>query len=143
MVHPERRLTGDALQRLMIDKEGSIWSSSNGGGVDRFRDGKFVTYSSRIGLSSDLANAVFEDKSGALWIGTAGGGLNRLKDVSSQYSTQGTAFPETSSGTLQKTPKGTFGSAQTKEFVPTKTAHSPCGWIQEARFRGGDERPRA
>ena len=48
--------------------------------IDRFRDEKFVTYSTRVGLSHDQIDATYEDRSGALWVGTTGGGLNRIKN---------------------------------------------------------------
>ena len=47
-------LSDNSVQDLLIDREGSIWVGTNGGGVDRFRDEKFVTYSPKVGLSYDL-----------------------------------------------------------------------------------------
>ena len=49
-------LSDNAVQRILIDTEGSIWVSTFGGGVDKFRDEKFVTYSSRVGLSYDMVD---------------------------------------------------------------------------------------
>ncbi len=90
----ENGLTDNAVQDILIDKEGSIWVSTFGGGVDRFRDEKFVTYSSKVGLSYDNVESVIEDRTGAIWIGTSFGGLNRLKDgvITVFENTQGLPF---------------------------------------------------
>jgi streptogramin lyase len=49
------------------------------GGLARFRQGKFETFTQQNGLSSDVLGAAYEDREGSLWLATAGG-LNRLKD---------------------------------------------------------------
>src|SRR5262249_10162327 len=45
-------------------------------------NGKFTTYTSANGMSSEYVRAIYEDADGkgTMWIGTYGGGLNRLRD---------------------------------------------------------------
>ena len=71
-------LGDNGLTKLMIDSEGNIWVGTIAGGVDRFRDEKFVTYSTRTGLSYDIVQPVIEDRQGAIWLGASFGGVNRI-----------------------------------------------------------------
>jgi PAS domain S-box-containing protein len=50
------------------------------GGLSRFQNGKFTTYTKKDGLSNDNVLAIHEDGEGNFWVGTGGGGLNRLKN---------------------------------------------------------------
>ena len=58
--------------------DGSLWLGTNGGGVVRFRDGRFTTIDRARGLSSDLVRAIWPAPDGRLWIATENHGLNRL-----------------------------------------------------------------
>jgi ligand-binding sensor domain-containing protein/signal transduction histidine kinase len=96
------------LRSLLEDKEGSIWIGTNGGGLIRLRDGKFITLTAEDGLSSDLVSAMCETRDGSLWVGSFDRGLSRYKDGAVEiYTTaQGlsfngvTALFEDRSGTL-------------------------------------------
>ncbi|HYL11032.1 MAG TPA: two-component regulator propeller domain-containing protein [Candidatus Acidoferrales bacterium] len=82
-------LSGNTIGALFPGKDGSLWISTDGG-LDRLKDGKLATYTSRQGLparreSSGLApsvlvKAITEDSEGNLWFGTDGGGLCLFKD---------------------------------------------------------------
>ena len=54
-----------------------MWIGTRGGGLDRWKDGRFTSFTTKNGLSDDLVFAIHEDAQGSLWIGTYGGGLNR------------------------------------------------------------------
>lgn len=79
--------TGEGLlsnQVLAIyeDREGSVWLGSESAGVEILRDQKFVSYTTRDGLSDDVVTSVMEGRGGdgsSLWIGTDGGGLNQME----------------------------------------------------------------
>ncbi len=47
--------------------------------MNKIKDGKFQTFTTKDGLSSNTVISLYEDASGNLWIGTNGGGLNRLR----------------------------------------------------------------
>ena len=56
------------------------YGSGTAGGVNRFRDGQFAAYNSKLGLTNDEVLCLYQDREGSLWIGTDGGGVNRLRD---------------------------------------------------------------
>jgi signal transduction histidine kinase/ligand-binding sensor domain-containing protein/ActR/RegA family two-component response regulator len=63
---------------LYEDRNRNLWIGTQGGGLSRWRDGRFTTFSTKDGLSNNLVRAIHEDRQGDLWIGTDGGGLNRF-----------------------------------------------------------------
>ena len=54
---------------------------TGGGGINRFKDGKFTSFTGKDGLSNNIVTAIREDEDGSLWVGTNGGGLNRFRDL--------------------------------------------------------------
>ena len=73
-------LPNNVVWSICEDREGSLWIGTEGGGLNRLKDGKFIAYTTREGLSNDMVWSICEDYEGNLWVGTNGGGLNRLKD---------------------------------------------------------------
>jgi ligand-binding sensor domain-containing protein len=71
-------LSGDAVESLFEDREGSIWVATSDG-LDRFRDFAVPTISFKRGLSDAAAYSVLAAKDGSVWLGTPDG-LNRWKD---------------------------------------------------------------
>ncbi len=57
--------------------DGAIWIGLRGGGVARYRDGKFTQFLHTQGLTSAYVWAVLGDADGSVWIGTPGAGLIR------------------------------------------------------------------
>lgn len=68
-------LRSNQIYALLVDRRQNLWIGTRGGGLTRFFDGEFVTFTSKNGLPSDSIRALYEDRHGALWIGTEGGGL--------------------------------------------------------------------
>ena len=66
-------LTDNQVWSLMADKEGSLWVGTYRGGLNRFKNGKFLTYTAQEGLVDDYTYAVHETSRGDLWIATAEG----------------------------------------------------------------------
>lgn len=50
------------------------------GGLARFEDGQFTSYTTAQGLAGNRVRSLYEDADGALWIGTYDDGLSRLRD---------------------------------------------------------------
>ena len=71
-------LPDDFVRSLLSDADGSVWIGTRHGLAHRV-DGKFITYSSMDGLSSDLIGAMVR-ANGELWVATAGGLSRKLPD---------------------------------------------------------------
>ena len=54
-----------------------LWIGTYGGGINRFKDGRFTRYTTKNGLFDDIAYQVLEDREGWLWI-TCNKGLMRV-----------------------------------------------------------------
>jgi len=78
-------LSGDDVNALFEDREGSIWVATSGG-LDRFRDFAVPTFSVKQGLSNAEVTSALAAKDGTTWVGTLGG-LNRWKN--GQFSAYG------------------------------------------------------
>ncbi len=77
------------VQSLLVDRSGTIWIGTHGGGVTHYKDGRFTNYSTAQGLSDTHALCLFEGKDGNIWVGTDGGGLNLFReDGFTVYSTE-------------------------------------------------------
>jgi signal transduction histidine kinase len=63
---------------IASDHEGGVWLAG-GSALVLVREGQFVSYSPRNGLSYGFVTTVVEDAGGSIWIAT-GKGLNRLRD---------------------------------------------------------------
>ena len=64
--------SGEGVNSIFEDREGSVWVATNTG-LDRFRDVKVATLTSREGLPLDEAEAVLASKDGSFWVSRAGG----------------------------------------------------------------------
>lgn len=67
------------ITALLEDHQGNLWICADGGGLVRFRDGRFRLYTTQNGLPNDTTKALLEDRNGSLWVGTLGG-MARFKD---------------------------------------------------------------
>lgn len=81
--HLTRYQAKDGLPQAMVtsfceDRNGALWLATDGGGLVRFHEGKFVTFTTAHGLPTNHIIAIYEDREGMLWVGTNGGGLVRL-----------------------------------------------------------------
>lgn len=72
-------LKNAVFNALCETKDGSLWIATEGGGLNRFKDGAFSHYSKADGLSGDVVRALKEGKDGTLWIGTTTG-LSQYKN---------------------------------------------------------------
>ena len=62
---------------LYEDREGTLWIGTFGGGLVRYCEGQFSTYTTQDGLSGNSITAIFQDHRGTLWAGTTEG-LNQF-----------------------------------------------------------------
>jgi signal transduction histidine kinase/ligand-binding sensor domain-containing protein len=67
-------VTHEAITALFEDREGNLWAGGSGG-LERFSDSPFVTYSVPEGLPTDGSNPVFVDSENRMWFPPVTGGL--------------------------------------------------------------------
>jgi ligand-binding sensor domain-containing protein/signal transduction histidine kinase len=73
---------------LTVSRDNTLWIGSEGGGLIRYRDGEFHSFSAADGLSNSFVRTIFEDRTGRIWVGTDNGllrvngdRLERLDDM--------------------------------------------------------------
>lgn len=64
---------GNYVLAVHAAKDGTVWAGTWGGGVARFRDGRWSTFSAKEGLAGDIVYAIAQEADGALWFGTDAG----------------------------------------------------------------------
>lgn len=72
-------LSSNLVRAVYVDSREDVWIGTEGGGLNRLKDGSIATYGVAEGLAHGTANTVYEDRNGTLWVGT-GGGLYRYDD---------------------------------------------------------------
>ncbi|HZD94153.1 MAG TPA: two-component regulator propeller domain-containing protein, partial [Candidatus Sulfotelmatobacter sp.] len=65
-------MSGDTVEAVMQDREGSLWVGTETGGMNRYKEGVLSNYGSELGLQGS-PRALFENPDGSLWIGTSTG----------------------------------------------------------------------
>ena len=58
---------------LAVARDNTLWIGSEGGGLIRYRDGSFHSYSEADGLRNKFVRSIFEDHTGQIWVGTDNG----------------------------------------------------------------------
>ncbi len=66
-------LPTEQIRSLLEAADGTLWIGTFGGGLARFRDGKFTSFGSRDGLLSDNIAHIEDDGRGSLWLSTTRG----------------------------------------------------------------------
>lgn len=72
-------LQNDLILSLKADRTGALWIGTRGGGITRYRNGRFETFTTEDGLLSNEVWSILETADGAVWIGTQEG-INRFWD---------------------------------------------------------------
>ena len=120
------------MKAFYEDAAGTLWIGTHGGGLSRFKDGKFATISARQGLYNDDIFQILEDDDANLWMNCNTGiwrtSLRQLNDVADGGRT-----------TVESFAYGTADGMLTSEGVGRPPA--PVGRC--ATVRSGFPRPRA
>ncbi len=77
---------------LMVDRDDALWIASEGGGLIRYKDGIFHSFSAQDGLINDFVRVVYQDSKGTIWIGTDNG-LLRLSGEKLERVDNGDSIP--------------------------------------------------
>ncbi|MCK4836489.1 MAG: helix-turn-helix domain-containing protein, partial [Candidatus Aminicenantes bacterium] len=73
-------LFGHQVLSIHEDCDQNLWIGTWGGGLYRYKNGKFNAFTTKQGLTSNIVRVITQDREKNLWIGTSGAGLNRLKN---------------------------------------------------------------
>lgn len=71
-----KELGNNGVRALCEDRQGALWIGTNGGGLARFRAGRFE--SSGVGDSGRTISAIVPDPDGGVWLATQGDGLRHV-----------------------------------------------------------------
>lgn len=69
-------LAGNLVTGVIVDREGSVWVSSNASGMDQLKPSRFEVVGTEQGLNHPSVTSVMEDSKGDVWIATEEG-VNR------------------------------------------------------------------
>lgn len=70
---------GEPMVRVIAESaDRAVWLGTNGGGLLRYREGRFERLTTANGLPSNLIRSIHEQPAGTLWVGTEDRGLVRL-----------------------------------------------------------------
>jgi signal transduction histidine kinase/ligand-binding sensor domain-containing protein/DNA-binding response OmpR family regulator len=70
-------LLSDCVFSLYFDAEGALWIGTAAGGLNRFKDGRVISYGIERGLYNSTVGAIAEDTRGYLWM-TSNKGIFRV-----------------------------------------------------------------
>jgi ligand-binding sensor domain-containing protein len=69
---------GNAVLAIYEDREGNLWSGTDGGGLHVLRQVKFNTFTTQQGLGGNVIRSVYEDRAGNVWVATQEGGVSKF-----------------------------------------------------------------
>ena len=81
-------LKNSSITALCADRAGAFWIGTDGGGVVRLKDGKFVAFGRDEGLAGDNVRVIYQDKGGSIWIGTTTGLSRRQNEMFRNFTTK-------------------------------------------------------
>jgi signal transduction histidine kinase/ligand-binding sensor domain-containing protein len=61
-------LANDHAKSFYEEQDGTLWVGTHGGGLSRFKHGRFATVSMREGLYNDIVFTILDDDDGNLWM---------------------------------------------------------------------------
>lgn len=84
---------GERFWALHCDDEGVVWIGTLGGGLLRFKDGRFTRFTTRENLPSEHVSQILEDHLGHIWLGTRSGIVRVNKRDLNDFSIDGKKSP--------------------------------------------------
>jgi len=84
--------TENNVFNLMVAADDALWIATEGGGLIRYKEGVFRSFSAKDGLMNDFVRVVYQDTQGRIWIGTDNG-LFRLFGERIKRVDNGTSVP--------------------------------------------------
>ena len=81
-------LAQNSVYAVLESRDGSLWAGTLSGGVSRFRNGRFTTYTAASGLAANTVSSILEARDGAMWFATSNGLSSLSNDQWKTYSTR-------------------------------------------------------
>lgn len=72
-VEPSNLLSNEAVNALLVRRNGELWIGTDGQGILRQQAGHLVNISERAGLHSERIRAMYEDSQGVIWLASQNG----------------------------------------------------------------------
>lgn len=63
----------DNIFCLTVSRDNTLWIGSEGGGLVRYRNGIFHSFSNKDGLTNSFVRTIQQDRTGRIWVGTDNG----------------------------------------------------------------------
>jgi ligand-binding sensor domain-containing protein len=60
----------NSFYSLFVSQDGTLWGGTEGGGLVRYKDGRFRVFGAAEGLTNGFVRVIFEDRRRNLWVGT-------------------------------------------------------------------------
>lgn len=111
-------LANDTVFSLLVEEDGSAWVGTYGGGLSRFRNGRFDNFDRRHGLASDVVLQILEDDLGYLWLGS-NQGISRVAKAELEIVARGEKSTVTSTS---------FGKADGMRAAECNGGYQPAAW---------------
>jgi ligand-binding sensor domain-containing protein/signal transduction histidine kinase/DNA-binding response OmpR family regulator len=92
-------LRGSVIRALFRDREGILWIGTDLGGLTRYRNGEFYTFTVETHEAPKTISAIAQDRDGSLWVASQTDGLARFSS-------------------------GSFTSYNTEEFLPSNVVRN-------------------
>lgn len=76
--NPQHMLSDKMVFKFLEDRDGTMWLVTDGNGIFKYRDGKFIHLTKKNGLTDNNPADIFKDSRGNIWIGTYYGGVSKF-----------------------------------------------------------------
>ncbi|MFZ4057489.1 MAG: ligand-binding sensor domain-containing protein [Ferruginibacter sp.] len=78
----QNRLSDKLVFKIIEDKTGTIWFTTDGNGIFKYNKGAFTHLTNKNGLTDNNVGDILEDKQGNIWIGTLFVGTSKFDGTS-------------------------------------------------------------
>ncbi len=111
-------LSSDAVISLYEDSDDTLWIGTNGGGLNRLKDGKISAYTTRNGLLDDTVYRIMEDGRSNLWLSCRKGVFHIAKQ----------SLDEFANGRISSIAPVAYGTADGMMTRECSGGGDPAGW---------------
>lgn len=114
----EEGLPEEFVNCIAEDSDGTLWLGTNGGGLVRFRNGRFTIFTSKQGLLEDAIAQVLDDGHGSLWLSSYRGIFRIAKHQ----------LEEVAAGKIEAVQSTAYGKSDGMKTLECTARNQPAGW---------------